>query len=182
MALTVNEIKHAQPGPRDYKLTDSNGLFLLIRPAGGKSWRFKYRFGTRERTITLGRFPSMGLVAARDAHQQARQLLLEGKDPAIEKKKAKIKWIAASQATFRRTGEEWLIDISTSMNERAADLERDGDRMIIDMILVHVPPGVSASEWSYNRSRYRKRRAALLQVWADLISAGLKAPVQMLPR
>ena len=65
MALTVNEIKHAKPGHKHYKLTDSNGLFLLLRTAGGKSWRLKYRFGTRERTITLGRLPSMGLVAAR---------------------------------------------------------------------------------------------------------------------
>ena len=120
MALTVNEIKHAQPGPWDYKLTDSNGLFLLIRPAGGKSWRFKYRFGTRERTITLGRFPSVWLVAAREAHQQARQPLLEGKDPATEKKRAKIERIAASQATFRRVGEEWLIDMAPTWSPSSA--------------------------------------------------------------
>lgn len=38
MALIINEIKHAKPG-QGYKLTNSNGLFLLVRPAGGKSWR-----------------------------------------------------------------------------------------------------------------------------------------------
>jgi len=45
----------------------------------------------------------------------------------------------------------WRASFSTIMNERAAELERDGDRVIIDMILAHVPAGISASEWAYNR-------------------------------
>lgn len=67
------------------------------------------------------------------------------------------------------------------MNERAAELERDGDRLVIDMALAHVPPGMSASEWAYNRARYRKPRGFLLQVWADLISDGLPPPQLLLP-
>ena len=67
----------------------------------------------------------------------------------------------------------WRSSFSTIMNERAAELERDGDRMVIDLVLAHVPPGVSASEWSYNRSRYRKPRGTLIQIWADLITCGL---------
>ena len=66
------------------------------------------------------------------------------------------------------------------MNERAAELERDADRMIIDMVLAHVPPGMSASEWAYNRTRYFKPRAALLEVWADMISAGLPPPASLI--
>lgn len=50
----------------------------------------------------------------------------------------------------------WRTSFSTLMNERAAELERDGDRLIIDMILAHVPEGMSASEWAYNRARYIK--------------------------
>ncbi|MDF0544098.1 tyrosine-type recombinase/integrase [Sphingobium sp. H39-3-25] len=73
----------------------------------------------------------------------------------------------------------WRSSFSTIMNERAAELGRDGDRMIIDMILSHVPQGVSASEWSYNRSRYRSPRATLLQIWADLISEGIMSVDEM---
>jgi integrase len=70
----------------------------------------------------------------------------------------------------------WRAAFSTIMNERAADLERDGDRLIIDMILAHVPAGISASEWAYNRARYRKPRAELLRIWGDMISEGLRPP------
>uniref|UniRef100_UPI0035CC4B57 hypothetical protein n=1 Tax=uncultured Sphingomonas sp. TaxID=158754 RepID=UPI0035CC4B57 len=62
------------------------------------------------------------------------------------------------------------------MNERAAELDRDGDRMLIDMILAHVPPGMSASERAYDRARYRKPRGVLYQGWADMISEGVGPP------
>jgi hypothetical protein len=74
----------------------------------------------------------------------------------------------------------WRSAFSTIMNERAAELERDADRMIIDMMLAHVPEGISASEWAYNRARYRKPQAALYQVWADLVSAGLPEPFSLI--
>ncbi|MDR7153912.1 integrase [Sphingobium xenophagum] len=35
----------------------------------------------------------------------------------------------------------WRSSFSTIMNERAAELEGDGDRMVIDMVLAHVPAG-----------------------------------------
>jgi len=76
----------------------------------------------------------------------------------------------------------WRSSFSTIMNERAAELERDGDRMVIDMVLAHVPAGVSASEWSYNRSRYRKPRATLTQIWADLITRGLEPAHELVSR
>jgi hypothetical protein len=73
----------------------------------------------------------------------------------------------------------WRAAFSTIMNERAAELERDGDRMLIDMVLAHVPEGMSASEWAYNRARYLKPRAALLQVWAGIISEGMPGPMTL---
>ncbi|WHO40927.1 Arm DNA-binding domain-containing protein [Sphingobium sp. AP49] len=88
MPLTINDIKNAKPARSDYKLADSGGLYLLVSKAGGKTWRFKYRVGIVEKAITLGRYPELGLVAARDAHHEARKLLAEGKDPAIEKKRS----------------------------------------------------------------------------------------------
>jgi hypothetical protein len=433
MSLTIVEIKNAKPQARDYRLADSQGLFLHVTSAGGKFWRYRYRIGPREKLLTLGRYPELGLVAAREAHYEARKLVSEGKDPAIEKQKAKIVRTEAAKVTFRKLAEEWLSDqepiwsisnakrvrnrferdlyplfgnlpigqiesapllralrrieargsietakrvrgyikcvfkrakgeglvdhailleideirdalkparrgarqpaltevpevlefqkvvdrstssltvklasrllaltlvrvgvlrtalwsefegidwdnpnaipnapiwripasrmkldvedkgnpafghdvplphqavevlralrrltghfallfpsskswrepmsdaalssmykrmagaryknvmvphgwrssFSTIMNERAAELERDGDRMVIDMILAHVPPGVSASEWSYNRSRYRKPRGTLIQIWADLIACGLDPAHEVVSR
>lgn len=74
----------------------------------------------------------------------------------------------------------WRSAFSTIMNERAALLERDGDRLMIDMILAHVPKGVSGSEWAYNRARYFGPKAALCQTWADMITKGLCPPDALL--
>ncbi len=74
----------------------------------------------------------------------------------------------------------WRSAFSTIMNERAAELERDGDRMIIDMMLAHVPEGMSASEWAYNRARYSKPRRALGEAWADMITKNLSDPFELL--
>jgi hypothetical protein len=68
MPLTINEVKNAKAGSRDYKLADSQGLFLFVSKSGGKTWRFKYRKGPKEKLLTLGRYPDVGLVAAREAH------------------------------------------------------------------------------------------------------------------
>jgi hypothetical protein len=433
MSLTIIEVKNAKPAASDYRLADSHGLFLHITTAGGKIWRYRYRVGPREKTLTLGRYPEMGLVAAREAHHEARKMVSQGKDPALEKQKAKISRIEAAKITFRKVAEDWLADqepiwsisnakrvrnrferdlyplfgnlpigqvettailralrkieargsietakrvrgyvksvfrrakgerlvdhavlleideikdalkparrgskqpaltevpellefqnvvdrstsslvvklasrllaltlvrigvlrtalwteiegidwdnpnsvpnapiwripasrmkldvedkgnpafghdvplphqavevlralrpltgsfdllfpstkswrepmsdaalstvykrmgggryknvmvphgwrssFSTIMNERAAELERDGDRMVIDMVLAHVPPGVSASEWSYNRSRYRKPRGTLIQIWADMITRNLLPAEEMVTR
>jgi hypothetical protein len=433
MSLTIIEVKNAKPAASDYRLADSHGLFLHITTAGGKIWRYRYRVGPREKTLTLGRYPEMGLVAAREAHHEARKMVSQGKDPALEKQKAKISRIEAAKITFRKVAEDWLADqepiwsisnakrvrnrferdlyplfgnlpigqvettailralrkieargsietakrvrgyvksvfrrakgerlvdhavlleideikdalkparrgskqpaltevpellefqnvvdrstsslvvklasrllaltlvrigvlrtalwteiegidwdnpnsvpnapiwripasrmkldvedkgnpafghdvplphqavevlralrpltgsfdllfpstkswrepmsdaalstvykrmgggryknvmvphgwrssFSTIMNERAAELERDGDRMVIDMVLAHVPPGVSASEWSYNRSRYRKPRGTLIQIWADMITRNLLPAEELVTR
>ena len=110
MSLTIIEIKNAKPQATDYRLADSQGLFLHVTPAGGKVWRYRYRVGPREKTLTLGKYPELGLVAAREAHREARKLVLEGKDPALEKQKAKVSRIEAATMTFKKVAEEWLAD------------------------------------------------------------------------
>lgn len=75
----------------------------------------------------------------------------------------------------------WRSAFSTVMNERAAMARADGDRMVIDMMLAHVPKGMSASEWAYNRARYLHPRRDVGQAWADIISAGLADPMTLLP-
>ncbi|MFN3819962.1 tyrosine-type recombinase/integrase [Blastomonas sp.] len=76
--LTNAAAKAAQPQSRAYKLYDSGGLFLLVTPAGTKSWRLKYRRAGREQLKTLGRFPDVNLAQARAARDQAKQDLARG--------------------------------------------------------------------------------------------------------
>ena len=77
--LTDMAVRQAKPRPKDYKLADSEGLYLFVSKAGLRSWRLKYRFAGKERRLVLGRYPEMGLKEARDRKADARKLLREGR-------------------------------------------------------------------------------------------------------
>jgi integrase len=110
MALSALEAQNAKACGRDYKIVDSNGLYLFVSKAGGKSWRYKYRFGGKEKLLTLGRFPTVSLAAARKRKDWARSLIADGRDPAVEAEKEKKALIVASGTTFRSVGEAWYAD------------------------------------------------------------------------
>jgi integrase len=71
----------------------------------------------------------------------------------------------------------WRSTFSTIMNERSADLERPGDRAVIDLMLAHKPSGTEAH---YNRAAYMRQRRVLSQEWADMLCDGLPPPVSLL--
>lgn len=54
MALTDIQVKTAKPQEKDYKLSDGDGMYLLVASTGGKRWRLKYRFGGKEKLLALG--------------------------------------------------------------------------------------------------------------------------------
>lgn len=75
MPLKELEAKNAKPKDRAYKLADSEGLFLLVQPNGSKLWRMKYRFGGKEKLLSFGAYPDLGISAAREKRCAAKQLL-----------------------------------------------------------------------------------------------------------
>ena len=64
MPLTDIAAKTAKPRTSQYKLTDGNGMFLLVMPNGSKYWRLKYRFDGREKVLAFGTFLSPHKKAA----------------------------------------------------------------------------------------------------------------------
>lgn len=76
--LTATEVKQAKPTEKPRKLSDGGGLFLLVKPAGGKLWHYKYRFAGKEKLLSLGVYPDVSLATARKRHQEARDKLAEG--------------------------------------------------------------------------------------------------------
>jgi hypothetical protein len=76
LALTDTEIRRSKPGEKSYKLSDSGGLHLLITPAGGRLWRWKYRVAGAEKLMAFGRYPDISLADARDRRDQALISLL----------------------------------------------------------------------------------------------------------
>ncbi|MDA0825733.1 MAG: Arm DNA-binding domain-containing protein, partial [Proteobacteria bacterium] len=49
MPLTNTKILNAKPLAKSYKLFDERGLYLEVAPSGGKWWRFKYRYRSKEK-------------------------------------------------------------------------------------------------------------------------------------
>lgn len=106
MLLTDREIKNFKTDTNK-KLSDGEGLYLLVKATGSKCWRLKYRYLGKENVLALGVYPEISLTEARDRKIEARKLLREGKDPAAEKReKAQAARIAASD-TFEAVALEW---------------------------------------------------------------------------
>ena len=91
MALTDTRIRNAKPSAKAYKLSDGGGMYLLVKPDGGRYWRLDYRFAGKRRTLALGVYPIITLSGARLRRQEARRLLAQNIDPGTAKKKASEK-------------------------------------------------------------------------------------------
>lgn len=88
--LTDIRIRNAKPQDKPVKLADGGGLSLLIKPDGGRYWRYNYRFHGKQRTMALGVYPVVSAKEARERHQAARAQLAQGVDPMAERKVAKL--------------------------------------------------------------------------------------------
>lgn len=92
--LTATKIQNAKPKVKDYKLSDGQGLYLLIKPSGGKLWRFKYRFEGKEKVMALGKYPEVSLVESRQLRATLREQIANGLDPIqIKKEEASLQKI-----------------------------------------------------------------------------------------
>lgn len=86
MALTDVKIRAVKPAEKAYRLADTGGLYLLVPPSGNKLWRWNYRYGGKQKTMPLGKYPDISLADVRTAHQAARAQLREGNDPMAQRK------------------------------------------------------------------------------------------------
>ncbi len=108
MALTDAAIRAAKPRHAQYKLFDEGGLFVIVKPAGGKLWRLKYRHGGKEQQLTIGVFPDVGLKEARRRRDEARKQIAAGLNPSFEKKRAAIAASVNAANTFKAVADEFI--------------------------------------------------------------------------
>jgi hypothetical protein len=83
--LTETEIQRIKPLRYARKISDGEGLHLLVTPKGGRCWRYAYRFSGKQKTLALGTYPDVSIERARSRHQFARKLLAQGIDPSVLK-------------------------------------------------------------------------------------------------
>jgi integrase len=108
MPLTDTLIRNSKPMTKPYKLSDGSGMYLLIKPDGGRYWRFDYRFAGKRRTLAVGVYPVVTLARARERREDARRLLANGIDPGVAKKAAKRATTIATENTFEVIAREWI--------------------------------------------------------------------------
>ena len=109
MPLTHLSIANAKPREKQYKIADSDALYLAIRPSGAKLWRMNYRHLGRQKTLYFGAWPEVGIAVARVKRDVARIQLASDLDPASEKKRAKVAARIAANNSFKAVAEEWLV-------------------------------------------------------------------------
>ena len=120
MKLTNVKIKNAEVRDKQYKLADGNGLYLLIKPNGGKYWRLKYRFQGKEKVLSFGVYPEVSLLEAREKTTEAKKQLKEGIDPSQQKKIDKLTSKVSSESTFEAVAREWHETNKNKWTERHA--------------------------------------------------------------
>jgi integrase len=128
MPLTDTSIRSAKPKDKTFKLFDSGGLYLEVNPAGGKWWRWKYRFAGKEKRLSFGVYPDVTLKAAREKRDACRQQLAAGIDPGEARKAEKV--AQAGAESFEAIAREWHTKFSPGWVASHGDrilrrLERD---------------------------------------------------------
>lgn len=182
MPLTDTAIRGAKPGAKPVKLFDERGLYLLVTPAGGKWWRFRYRFAGKEKLLSLGIYPDVGLKAARDRRDDARRMVAEGIDPSENRKAQKTARTDRAANSLEVVAREWYAKYSPSWVENHGNrilrrLERDifpwiGGRPIAE---ITAPELLAVIRRIENRGALETAHRALSncgQVWRYAIATG----------
>lgn len=112
-------LKRAAGAGSDEKISDGDGLLLIARPSGAGWWRLRYRFGGKERMLSLGVYPEVPLAVARERRDEARKLVAAGVDPSEDRKARKAERAVEAEAqalaaaglpvpgTFAHAAREW---------------------------------------------------------------------------
>jgi integrase len=124
--LTDTALRNLKPKDRLYKVTDRDGMYATVSPAGTITFRYDYRLNGRRETLTIGRYGATGLTLAkaRERCLAARQAVAEGQSPSQEKQRTKRRMSQAK--TFGDFTGRW------SEGARMADSTRSMRRSILD--------------------------------------------------
>lgn len=106
--LTDVGLRNLRAKSKSYKMTDRDGLYVLISPSGGVAFKYDYRFNGRRETLTLGAYGPAGLslAKAREKVIDAKRLIAEGVSPAPEKQRAKRRLKEAQ--SFEQVAQRWM--------------------------------------------------------------------------
>ncbi len=105
--LTDKAISGLKSQEKAYRVSDSGGLYIEVKPDGSKYWRQAYRFAGKQKTLAHGVYPTIGLKDARKRRDDAKDLLDRNIDPSHQRKVEKLTAKLSAANTFDAIGREW---------------------------------------------------------------------------
>ena len=100
--------RHLKADEKDYKRSDSGGLFMLVTKTGSKLWRYAYSFDAKQKLLAIGQYPLVSLADARIKRDNAKRLLADGIDPSVERKAERRQARMARSNTFEAVAKELM--------------------------------------------------------------------------
>ncbi|HDY6953510.1 TPA: tyrosine-type recombinase/integrase [Klebsiella pneumoniae] len=85
MSLTDAKIRTLKPSDKPFKVSDSHGLYLLVKPGGSRHWYLKYRISGKESRIALDAYPAISLSDARQQREGIRKMLALNINPVQQR-------------------------------------------------------------------------------------------------
>jgi integrase len=106
--LTVRSVASLRGGKARREIPDAYmpGLYLIVQPSGAKSWAVRYRRHGRTRKVTLGAYPAIDLVAARELGATALRDVARNRDPGHDKARTRAKQTDAIEDVVTRFVEQ----------------------------------------------------------------------------
>lgn len=117
--LNDSKIRSVKSLPKSYKLTDSQGLYLLVTTSGSRLWYFRFRFEGKENRLAFGAYPQVTLAEAREKRDAARKLLSGGISPS-QIRKSSVRGVDES-STFKHVATSWHTSCLKLWSEGHAD-------------------------------------------------------------
>lgn len=113
MPLTDVAVRMARARERAYKLSDGGGLCLLVQPSGKKWWRFRYMWQGKEQMLSMGVYPDVSLLQARERRDDARRLLTRKIDPGAERRAARV----VDRQSFEAVARDYLAKLARHVRD-----------------------------------------------------------------
>jgi integrase len=182
MALTDVKVRSAKPTDKPYKLTDGEGMHLMVHPNGSKYWRLQYRFDGKQKMLALGIYPEISLSEARQRRDEAKRQVANAIDPSEQKKVEKQARKATVESTFKAIALEWHAYKSPNWSKGYAEdlmeaFENDifpdiGKRPIAEIKPLEILSSLRKLEKRGVLDKLRKIRQACNQVFRYAIVTG----------
>ena len=108
MPLTNTAVSNAKAREKQYRITDGQGMYLLIKPSGKRYWRLDYILHGKRKTFAIGKYPEKSLAQARTDRDKAKSLVADGIDPVQHRQATKGQRKEAAANSFEAVSSGWF--------------------------------------------------------------------------